>query len=435
MKYLALTAAAIAGALCFSTRVAAQNKPLDHDVYDSWQSVSNVKMSDDGRVIVWMVNPQEGDGTLYIRTQPAKARGKKGVSQIEIPRGYQPDLDPAGKWLYCRIKPEFAKNRKERIAKKKKDDMTKDTLAIVDLSTMTVRKLGAVESFATGFKSKPYVAYKSSWKETPKPKDGAKAAPGGKPEPPKGIEPPKPGEAPKDTLKKKPAPPKKPQPVTKTGLIIFSPETARADTIPDADAFTVSNFGDLIAYTTKKDRKDSTKQAKVVLGRYVDGLPCLDTLAKGAESYGKPSFSDDGALIGFTATTDTNKTGSKRHSLFLGSLSPQNSTVVNEIVPQGTQVAGTDGWTLTENSSVWFTPDNKRLVTGIAPLRPPKDTSIVDFETAQVDIWSWDAPFTSAEAKALTHTLENIFSGNQPRRADHQDSSSFHFILRWREPD
>ena len=42
----------------------AQKKPLDHDVYDSWQSVSGVRRSDDGKVLVWNVNPQEGDGTL-----------------------------------------------------------------------------------------------------------------------------------------------------------------------------------------------------------------------------------------------------------------------------------------------------------------------------------------------------------------------------------
>jgi hypothetical protein len=142
IKHLTNLIAAIGSALCLTANVAAQNKPLDHDVYDSWQSVSNVKMSDDGKVIVWTVNPQEGDGTLYIRSQASKGRGKKAVSQIEIPRGYQPDLDPAGKWLFCRIKPEFAKNRKERIAKKKRDDMTKDTLAIVDLTTMTVEKYG-----------------------------------------------------------------------------------------------------------------------------------------------------------------------------------------------------------------------------------------------------------------------------------------------------
>ena len=56
IKYLS-SALAIASALCLGTGAAAQNKPLDHDVYDSWQSVGNIKMSDDGRVIVWTVNP------------------------------------------------------------------------------------------------------------------------------------------------------------------------------------------------------------------------------------------------------------------------------------------------------------------------------------------------------------------------------------------
>ena len=54
----------------------AQKKPLDHDVYDSWQSVSGVKMSDDGKVLVWNVNPQEGDGSteyqsLIVKTDNA----------------------------------------------------------------------------------------------------------------------------------------------------------------------------------------------------------------------------------------------------------------------------------------------------------------------------------------------------------------------------
>ena len=55
MKYLPLIAAMIS--FCGIFDASAQKKPLDHDVYDSWQSVSGVNMSDDGKVIVWNVNP------------------------------------------------------------------------------------------------------------------------------------------------------------------------------------------------------------------------------------------------------------------------------------------------------------------------------------------------------------------------------------------
>lgn len=39
----------------------AQNKPLDHDVYDGWQSVTAVQLSPDGRLLSYEIRPQEGD--------------------------------------------------------------------------------------------------------------------------------------------------------------------------------------------------------------------------------------------------------------------------------------------------------------------------------------------------------------------------------------
>ena len=45
----------------------AQKKPLDHDVYDGWQSVAAIQLSPDGRLLSYEVRPQEGDGTLYLK--------------------------------------------------------------------------------------------------------------------------------------------------------------------------------------------------------------------------------------------------------------------------------------------------------------------------------------------------------------------------------
>ncbi len=38
----------------------AQKKPLDHTVYDSWKSISNVKVTNDGKFSVAVVKEQEG---------------------------------------------------------------------------------------------------------------------------------------------------------------------------------------------------------------------------------------------------------------------------------------------------------------------------------------------------------------------------------------
>ena len=380
MNIKLLQLAALCAALCMPAQVYAQKKPLDHDVYDSWQSVSGVKMSDDGKVLVWNVNPQEGDGTLYIRkvgspsassgTGKAKAlRQAQDPKELAVPRGYQPTIDPAGRWVVCRIKPEFAKTRKERIDKKKKDDQSKDTLAVIDITTMEIKKFASVDSYSSGSFGMPFIAYKSSWKEAKK---------------------------------------------AKSGLILLTPGTWQADTLKNVDSYTFSNSGSLLALTIKKDKKDSLSATSIILASYpTAGVLALDTLKKGAEQYYHPVFDDAEAQLAFTATTDTNKTGSKRCGMYLAALKNGPSTgsgTVTELIPQGTKVAGTDGWTLTENSSMYFTPDGSRIMTGIAPVRPPKDTTIVDFETAQLDIWNWDAPYTPPQQKKrLDATLKKTY--------------------------
>lgn len=357
---------ALAAASCWASDALAQKKPLDHDVYDSWQSVSGVKRSDDGRVLVWNVNPQEGDGTLYVRSFASLRMTKKNRSEestIAIPRGYQPTIDPAGKWVVCRIKPEFAKTRQERIDKKKKDEQSKDTLAVIDINTMQIRKFASVESYSAGSFGMPFIAYKSTWKNDKK---------------------------------------------NESGLIILTPGNWQADTLKHIDNYVFSNSGSLLALTTKEDKKDSLSATSIVLASYSGNKIVLDTLKKGDKEYFRPVFDDAEAQLAFTATTDSNKTGSKRCGMYLAQGDKWN---VRELIHQGTKVAGTDGWTLTENSSIFFTPDGKRIITGIAPVRPPKDTTIVDFETAQLDIWNWDAPYTPPQQKKrLDGTLRKTYT-------------------------
>ena len=48
--------------------IKAQKKPLTHDVYDSWKSVGERQLSNDGKWAVFAINPQEGDGNLIIQS-------------------------------------------------------------------------------------------------------------------------------------------------------------------------------------------------------------------------------------------------------------------------------------------------------------------------------------------------------------------------------
>ncbi len=392
----------MAAALSGMTSVWAQKKAMDHDVYDSWQSVSDIQRSDDGNVLVWCVNPQEGDGTLYVRNMTPGRKGKPSCREISVPRGYQASLDPEGKWLYLRIKPQFAKTRQEKIDKKKAENMTKDTLAVVDLSTMTVRKYGRVDSYATGSTAKPYIAYKSTWKHY------------------------------KDTSDKKGT--------DKSGLIILNPATDRKDTLKYIDAYSFNQDGTVLLMTSKKDKKDSLSATAVLIAR---APACLDTLAKGAESYRCLTLSDAEDQLVFLGSKDKGKDRNKRQALYLTSIkslktgkkavpvAADSTTVISkdgkwaystkEIFAEGTKVEGTPGWTLNENTELQFTPDGKRLFLGIGAIRPAKDTTIVDFETAQLDIWNWDAILTPPQQrlnvnKKLKKTYSATIDLSEPGR-------------------
>src|SRR5678809_1644588 len=104
----------------------AQKKPLDHTVYDSWQSIGEKMISNDGKWVVYTINVQEGDNDLVIQSSDAKY--KKTVA-----RGYNAVISEDGRFAIFKIKPFYKETREARIKKKKPDDMPKDSFAVVEL--------------------------------------------------------------------------------------------------------------------------------------------------------------------------------------------------------------------------------------------------------------------------------------------------------------
>ena len=45
---------------------AQDKKPISHSDYDHWKSLSSASITDDGAWIKYVVNPQQGDGALFL---------------------------------------------------------------------------------------------------------------------------------------------------------------------------------------------------------------------------------------------------------------------------------------------------------------------------------------------------------------------------------
>ncbi|HMT76003.1 MAG TPA: hypothetical protein PKA77_18155, partial [Chitinophagaceae bacterium] len=130
----------------------AQKKPLDHTVYDGWQRIGERMISNDGKWVVYTIDPQEGDNELVIQSSDAKY--KKTVS-----RGYNAVITDDSRFAIFRIKPLFKDTRDAKIKKKKPDEMPKDSFAIVELGKDSVWKVARVKGYKTPEKEAGWVAY------------------------------------------------------------------------------------------------------------------------------------------------------------------------------------------------------------------------------------------------------------------------------------
>ena len=132
----------------------AQKKPLDHTVYDSWQSIGERMISNDGKWVVYTINVQEGDNELVIQSAAADAKYKKTV-----PRGYNVVISEDSRFAIFKIKPSYKDTREARIKKKKPDDMPKDSFAVVELGKDSIYKVAKVKTYKTPEKGFGWAAY------------------------------------------------------------------------------------------------------------------------------------------------------------------------------------------------------------------------------------------------------------------------------------
>jgi hypothetical protein len=130
----------------------AQKKPLDHSVYDGWQSIGERMISNDGKWVVYTINVQEGDNELVIQSSDAKY--KKAVA-----RGYNAVISEDNRFAIFKIKPTYKETREARIKKKKPDDMPKDSFAVVELGKDSVYKVAKAKTYKVPEKGFGWVAY------------------------------------------------------------------------------------------------------------------------------------------------------------------------------------------------------------------------------------------------------------------------------------
>lgn len=367
----------------------AQKKPLDHTVYDGWQSIGERMISNDGKWVVYTVTQQEGDAGLYIQSTENIANKK------QVPRGYNAVITEDSRYAVFRIKPLYKETRDARIKKKRIEDLPKDSIGIVELGKEGVIKVAKVKTYKTPEKGFGWVAYHKE-REAPLPPKGGMANA-------------QPTQKTVDSLRLKidsltqlvvqlknikggnrddedadDDPATSSASTEGTDLVLRNLLTGKERTFKSVSDYAFNKMGGkLVLRFTKSPRDSNSKNAVAVYDLKEEKL---DTILKGGNDFKNFAFTEDGNKLAFVAERDTNtKALQKFYRLYLY----RNGNDSAQMLIDKTSVGMELGMTISENGIVSFSKSGKRLLFGTAPILPPKDTSLVDFETAKLDIWNY----------------------------------------------
>lgn len=409
--------------------VKAQNKkPLTHAVYDGWKSVGEKAISNNGRYVVYTIVPQEGDGLLVINDID---NGNKR----EIERGYAPQISQDNRYVFFKIKSRYQDTRQARIKKKKPEEMPKDSMAIILLGTDSIIKIPLIKTFKTPEKSSGWVAFlaekglpdtttKKNIPDSLKMKiDGlVKIA---------------------DSLLRKSldsvkgkiekfeviaATQKAVEEIYKKANDLFvdaEGDDAVADKIQEGTDLTVKDLvtgkiikfklvseyyfdktGTKLLIETTKAPKDTLSKASVIL--YNLQSDKIDTIMKGFNDAKNFVFDEGGQQLAFVAERDsTAKSLQKFYKLWY-----YNNGKDSAVLQADRNTAGIiKGNTISENADLKFSKDGKKLFFGTATIIPAKDTTLVDFELARLDVWTYNDDYLQPQQlKQLPQELKRSFS-------------------------
>ena len=332
-----------------------QKVRLDHTVYDGWKSIGPAAISDNGKWIAYEINPQQGDGWLYIYNATLK-------SKDSVFCGTKAMFSADSRYLACQIKPTYNATRQGKQKKLKEDQMPKNHLWVRLLPENKAVEIKRVKSFDVPRTGSNWMAYLLEKPEAKKEsKTGADTARTGKPPVKNG----------------KKAPESK-----GTEFVIYNPVTSGEYRFPDVTEYVVARDGKTITFL--QDFPDTTKIDSYKISLFDSNKETTKVIFEGKGSVKKLSSDNTGEIISFIYTKDTSKV--KVYDLYLSKSAEMASRIVDASNP-----AMSSGWVVSENSNITFSWDGTRVFFGTAekPVSEPEDTLLAD-EKYKLDIWSWD---------------------------------------------
>jgi len=330
----------------FFTTSNAQKKPIDHTVYDKWQSITNAEISKSGNFIFYTIQPQEGDATAVLKNA-------KNNTILEISRASNLKMNKDENFLIARIIPTFDQTRIAKIKKLKEDKMPKDSLFIFNIKNKTSYTFPQIKSFQTASTLLNYIAFQTASSQV----DSLANA----------------NENKKNITKSEDG----------NVLHLLNLETGDTTNFQHVQNYFLSDNEKHLIYYKKHSKEDSLDSS----GLYLYNIASKSTkkISHGEGEYKQFTYDDQNNNLIFLADKKPEKSLIKDFKVYLYTTDLDSA----KILIHGQSNGIPKQWYVSGDSELKFSKTGNRIFFGLAPIPRIKDTTLVEFEHAKLDIWHW----------------------------------------------
>ncbi|MCF8380287.1 MAG: prolyl oligopeptidase family serine peptidase [Bacteroidales bacterium] len=334
--------------------LSAQNKiPLDHSVYEDWKDLKNIQISNNGDYLLFEINPQLGDGNLYIREVNSE-------NEFKIPRAYDAKITEDSRFVVGKIKPQLEITLSAKRQKKSVDEQPKDSLFVYDLKNNILKKYEKIRSFMIPEKSSNWIVYHTAYEKSKddEEKDGNK----------------------KDNKKTDKKFSKIASKNKLSDLTILNPESGKSYSYENVSGYSLNKNGQRVLF--HQFAKDSIQRS--VVYSFNTGDESLDIIFEGEGIVSSLNSDEQGKQSAFLFTNDTLRIS----GLDLYYWTPGTKASVKLIDSLG--IGLQDSWGINKHGGIYFSESGDRLYFGSSeiPEIQPKDTLLKE-EKSSVDVWNW----------------------------------------------